>query len=118
MKMSDLRGMVSVAGAGVASLCCVLPLAIVLLGLGTGAFMATTMRYTPIFVPVGIVSVAVGVALHLRERGRCAARGCKMAGGAVQVVLLGFSAVVVAAAVFFSVFPETASEFLMKTMEH
>jgi hypothetical protein len=118
MKFADLRGLVSMAGAGVASLCCVLPLTIVLLGIGTGAVMATTMRYTPIFVPLGIVSVAVGVALHLRERRRCAACGCTMAGGAVQAALLGFSAVVVAAAVFFSVFPETASELLMKTMEH
>ena len=36
------------------SLCCVLPLAIVLLGLGSGAFMATTMKYTAIFVPIGV----------------------------------------------------------------
>jgi len=44
-------GMVSLASAFVASLCCVLPLAVVLLGVGSGAFMMTTMKYSNIFLP-------------------------------------------------------------------
>ncbi len=117
MKLSDFRGLISVAGTGIASLCCVLPLAVVLLGIGTGAFMATTMRYTSIFVPIGVMSVAVGVALHLRERRRCALAGCRMANGTLQTILLGVSAIVVAIAIFFTVFPDTASQLLTRATD-
>ncbi len=107
----------SIVGAGIASLCCVLPLAVVLLGIGTGAFMATTMKYTSIFVPIGVVSVGVGVALHLRERRRCNQAGCPMANGILHTILLGVSAVLVAAALFFTVFPETASQILLSATD-
>ena len=118
MKTADLRGFISIVGAGIASLCCVLPLTIVLVGIGTGAFMAITMRYTLIFVPIGVLSVGSGIALHVRERRRCAQAGCRMSNGTIQAVLLGISAVVVAAALFFTVFPDTASKLLMRAMEH
>ncbi len=32
-------------GADLSSLCCLLPLTVIVLGLGSGAFMAVTMRY-------------------------------------------------------------------------
>ncbi len=118
MRLGDLRGLISLAGSGIASLCCVLPLTVVLLGIGTGAFMATTMRYTSIFVPIGVVSVGVGVALHLRERRRCSQAGCRMANRTLQAILLGVSAIVVAMAVFFTVFPDTASQLLMRATDH
>jgi hypothetical protein len=38
-------GLAAWAGAGLSSLCCLLPLAIIVLGLGSGAFMAVTMQY-------------------------------------------------------------------------
>ncbi len=110
--------MIGLVGANIASLCCVLPLAVVLLGIGTGAFMATTMKYTSIFVPVGVVSVGVGVALHLRERRRCNQVGCRTANGTLQAILLGVSAIVVAMAVFFTVFPDTASQLLLRATDH
>ncbi len=108
-----LGGIISAGGAFVASLCCVLPLAIVLLGLGSGAFMATTMKYTAIFVPIGVFSVTAGFYMHLRERRRCAREGCRMAGSTWNLALLTVSAVVVAATVFFTLFPATSSDLLM-----
>lgn len=111
-----LGGLVSAGGAIISSLCCVLPLAIVLLGLGSGAFMATTMKYTAIFVPIGVLSVSVGFYLHFREKRRCAREGCAIGGGAWNLALLTLSAVVVAAAVFFSLFPATSSDLLMWAM--
>ncbi len=108
-----LAGLISVSGAFVSSLCCVLPVAIVLLGLGSGAFMAATMKYTSIFVPIGVASVIAGFWLHLRERRRCAREGCRMAGGVLNLALLTLSAMVVATAVFFTVFPGASSELLM-----
>ncbi len=100
-------------GAAVSSLCCVLPLAIVLLGLGSGAFMATTMKYTSVFVPVGVISVGAGFSLHIRERRRCAQEGCSMAGGALNLFLLSASALVVALALFFTLFPSFSSDLLL-----
>ncbi len=100
-------------GAVVSSLCCVLPLAIVLLGLGSGAFMATTMQYTSVFVPLGVISVSTGLYLHLRERRRCARAGCSMAGSSLNLLLLSLSVLVVAAALFFTLFPSFSADFLL-----
>jgi len=100
-------------GAVVSSLCCVLPLAIVLLGLGSGAFMATTMQYTSVFVPVGVISVSTGFYLHLRERRRCARAGCSMGGSKLNLFLLSVSGLVVALALFFTLFPALSSDLLL-----
>jgi len=97
----------------VSSLCCVLPLAIVLLGLGSGAFMATTMQYTSVFVPIGVISVGAGFYLHLRERRRCAREGCRVAGCTLNLILLSVSALVVAAALFFTLFPSLSADLLL-----
>ncbi len=108
-----LGGAISAGGAFVSSLCCVLPVTIVLLGLGSGAFMATTMKYTRVFVPVGVLSVSLGFYLHVRERRRCAREGCRMAGGGWNLSLLSLSALVVALAVFFTLMPDLSSGLLM-----
>ncbi|MBI1894210.1 MAG: hypothetical protein HYS14_08885 [Candidatus Rokubacteria bacterium] len=41
-----------------------------------------------------------------------------MANGTLQAILLGVSAIVVAMAVFFTVFPDTASQLLMRATDH
>ncbi len=108
-----LGGFISAGGAVISSLCCVLPVAIVLLGLGSGAFMATTMKYTAVFVPIGIISVSAGFYLHFREKRRCRREGCPMAGSTWNLAILVVSAVLVAAAVFFTLLPETSANLLM-----
>lgn len=108
-----LGGFIGAGGAFVSSLCCVLPVTLVLLGLGSGAFMATTMKYTPVFVPIGVISVSAGFYLHFREWRRCAREGCRMAGSAWNLALLTMSAVVVAAALFVSLVPGLSSDLLM-----
>lgn len=95
------------------SLCCVLPLAIVLLGLGSGAFMATTMKYTALFVPIGVLSVTAGFHLHFRQSRRCTREGCPMGGGRWNLAILTLSALLVAPAAFFTVFPEASANLLM-----
>lgn len=110
---ATIGGFVSIWGAVVSSLCCVLPLVIVLLGLGSGAFMATTMKYTALFIPVGVASVSVGFYLHFREKRHCATAGCRMAGSTLNLVFLSVSAVVVAAAVLLTLFPGTSANLLM-----
>ena len=53
-------GLVAWVGAMLASLCCLLPLAVIVLGLGSGAFMATTMQCRWLLVPAGIIGIVVG----------------------------------------------------------
>ena len=66
-------------GAALSSLCCVLPLAVILLGLGSGAFMPLTMQYRWVLIPAGLLGVATGFSLYARERRRCARLACRMA---------------------------------------
>lgn len=54
-------GLVVWSGAVPSSLCCVLPLTVIVLGLGSGAFMAVTMRYRWLLIPAGVLGVAAGV---------------------------------------------------------
>ena len=68
-------GVTAWVGALLSSLCCLLPLAVILLGLGSGAFMAVTMRYRWLLIPAGIIGVAAGFFLYFSERRRCAALG-------------------------------------------
>lgn len=75
-------------GAILSSLCCLLPLAVILLGLGSGAFMAVTMQYRWILIPAGVLGVATGFVLYVRERRRCDALTCRMAGSRVTLALL------------------------------
>ena len=72
MKRAALAaGLVAWMGAALASLCCLLPLAVIVLGLGSGAFMATTMQYRWLLVPAGIIGIVAGFVLYRRERRRC-----------------------------------------------
>jgi len=81
-------GVTAWLGALLSSLCCLLPLAVIILGLGSGAFMAVTMQYRWILIPTGVVGVVSGFVLYVRERRRCAALACRMAGRRVTLALL------------------------------
>jgi hypothetical protein len=89
MKLGSLgAGVAAWAGAVLSSLCCLLPLTVIVLGLGSGAFMAVTMQYRGLLIPTGVLGVVVGFALYIRERRRCDALACRMAGGRTTLVLL------------------------------
>jgi hypothetical protein len=113
MKWSDLRpSALGALSASVASLCCLLPLVVVVLGLGSGAFMAVTMRYSAIFIPAGILGTAAGYALYVRERGRCDRLGCTMAGSRLNLALLGLSTLILAAAVTLTALPDYTARLI------
>jgi hypothetical protein len=105
--------LVSLPSAIVASLCCVLPLAVVMLGLGSGAFMMYTMKYSYIFIPIGIVGVSLGYFFYFREKKKCDALSCRMAAGKFNLVMLIFSTIVVVMAIAFYVFPGLIAPLLM-----
>src|SRR2546426_12423593 len=105
-------GLMSFSSAIIASLRCLLPLAVVLLGLGSGAFMMVTMQYRTIFLPVGVIGVALGYYFYFREKRRCTSQGCAFAGGKITVALLFFSTVIVAGGFVLDFFPGVTSNNL------
>ena len=117
IKLTDLKaGLIASGGAALASLCCLLPLVVVLLGLGSGAFMAVTSQYRPILLPLGVAGVGGGFWLYARERKRCAAGGCRMAAGRLNAGLLSLAAIVLAAEILLALFPDWSSQLLSGAM--
>lgn len=115
MQVSDVKsGFLGVMAATISSLCCLLPLAIILLGLGSGAFMMTTMRYRAIFIPAGIIGVSLGWVLYLRERRRCNSLSCRLVGGRLNLVVLLLASLIVVAAVTLDRFPDMTADLLMR----
>jgi hypothetical protein len=109
-------GLAAWAGALLSSLCCLLPLGVIVLGLGSGAFMAVTM-YRWILIPTGVLGVALGFVLYVRERRRCAQLACRMAGSRVTFALLMAASLVVASAIVLDQFPEMTSDLLVRLTE-
>ena len=112
MRIRELKpALVSLMAAFAASLCCLLPLAVIVLGLGSGAFMATTMRYQRILLPLGILGVMAGYVLYVGERRRCQVLVCTMAGSRVNLVALGVATAVLLGEGGLVAFSEGASRF-------
>ncbi|MGH2361664.1 MAG: hypothetical protein ACRDGM_14125 [bacterium] len=110
-------GVVAWVGAALSSLCCLLPLAVIVLGLGSGAFMAVTMQYRWLLIPAGIVGVTAGFILYVRERRRCQALACRMAGRQITLALLIIASVVVAGSIVLDRFPEFTSNLVARAMD-
>ena len=89
---------------------------VIVLGLGSGAFMATTMQYRWLLVPAGIVGIVAGFVLYIRERRRCDALACRMAGSRITLALLIVATLVVTAAVVLDRYPEFTSDLLAHVM--
>ena len=103
-------------GALLSSLCCLLPLIVIVLGLGSGAFMAVTRRYRWLLIPSGIIGVATGLFLYFRERRRCAALACRMAGRRINLALLIMASLVVGTSIVLDRFPEFTADLLARVM--
>jgi copper chaperone CopZ len=97
------------------SICCVGPLVLIALGLGTGA--AVIGRYHWVFIAAAIVILGWAWAKHVRERNRCACGHRGMDGRRISLitlllasaVVLGFAAMNVSSYVFASSPPPAAS---------
>lgn len=109
-------GMVGFSSALIASLCCLLPLATVVLGLGSGAFMMVTMQYRNIFLPVGVIGVGIGYYLYFREKRRCSSIACSFVGRKTNLALLVLATVMVAGALLLDFFPGLTSDYLQMAM--
>lgn len=116
MLKSLKAGLVSFSSAFIASLCCLLPLAVVLLGLGSGAFMMVTMQFRPVFLPIGVIGVTLGYYLYFKEKRRCAESGCAFVGKRLNLALLGLASVMLVAELLLIIFPEFLSKLLQEAM--
>ena len=110
-------GAVAWIGAALSSLCCLLPLAVITLGLGSGAFMALTMPYRWILIPAGVVGILAGFALYIRERRRCGALACRMAGSRLTLTLLVLASLVVTTSIVLDRFPEVTSDLIARVTD-
>ncbi len=118
MKLGSVGATVAAwAGALLSSLCCLLPLAVIVLGLGSGAFMAVTMRYRWILIPAGVLGVATAFALYGRERRRCDALACRMVGRRATLTLLIVASLVVATSIVLDRFPTVTSDLLARVTD-
>ncbi len=109
-------GLVSFSSALIASLCCLLPLAIVVLGLGSGAFMMVTMQYRYIFLPVGVIGLGTGYYFYFKEKRRCSTFACSFVGRKTNLALLVLATVMVAGALLLDFFPGLTSVYLQMAM--
>lgn len=117
MRFGTLKaGAVSMSAAFVASLFCLLPLIVALLGLGSGAFMAATMQYRSIFLPAGLIGVGLGYYLYLGEKRRCSGIGCAFAGGKFNLILLLLATAIVAAALVLDLVQQLGPEIAQTAM--
>ncbi len=117
MNFNNLRaGVVSFSSAFIASLCCLLPLTVVLLGLGSGAFMMVTMQYRWIFLPIGIIGVSLGYYFYFREKQRCTTIGCAFVGRKFNLTLLGLATVMLVTELLLVIYPAFLSELLQQAM--
>jgi uncharacterized membrane protein len=89
---------------------------VIVLGLGSGAFMATTMQYRWLLVPAGVIGIVAGFVLYLRERRRCDALACRMAGSRITLALLIVASLVVTTSIALDRFPEFTSDLLAHAM--
>lgn len=87
-QLQGKEGLIGLCTAIAASSCCLLPLAVVFLGLGSGAFMMTTMRFRPILFPLGLLGLGASYYLYFRERRCCRTEACAMVGKTFNIVTL------------------------------
>jgi uncharacterized membrane protein len=89
---------------------------VIVLGLGSGAFMATTMQYRWLLIPAGVIGIIAGFAVYVRERRRCDALACRMAGSRITLALLLLASLVVTTSIMLDRFPEFTSDLLTHVM--
>src|SRR3989442_11201574 len=81
--------------------------------------MVTAMnaQYRWILIPAGLFGVGTGFVLYVRERRRCAALACRMAGSKMTLTLLVLASLVVATSIVLDRFPEFTSDLLARVTD-
>ena len=109
-----LPGAAGLVAALLAASCCLLPLALIGMGVAGAGLMMTMMRYEWITLPLGVVGLAGAYAFHVRERRRCDTAGCRLVGERATNVLLRVATAVVAVALLLRLFPSWTAAILQR----
>lgn len=105
MNFTNMKpGLISLTTAFGASLCCVAPMTVVFLGLGSGAFMMTTMQFRPVLYPLGLLGLALSYYMYFRRKRVCDAASCKMQGKPLNLTLLSLSTLLMGAVTYVDFF--------------
>ncbi|MBC8259075.1 MAG: hypothetical protein H8E38_08665 [SAR324 cluster bacterium] len=104
-RFADLKpALISLGTSFGASLCCVLPMTIVLLGVGSGGFMMVTMQYRFILYPLGLLGLGMSYWLFFLRKRACDAQVCQMQGKRWNVAALIFSTVLMSVVTYVDFF--------------
>ena len=105
MQFTDIKpGIIVLTTSFGASICCVLPMTIVLLGLGSGGFMMVTMQYRIILYPLGLLGLVTSYWLYFLRKQHCDAQVCQMQGKRWNVTALAFSTVLMSVVTYVDFF--------------
>ncbi len=107
-----LPGAAGVVAAVLAASCCLLPLALIAAGVAGAGLMMTMMRYEWLTLPLGVLGLAGAYGLGVRNRQQCTTAGCRFVGERLNLTMLVFATVIVAAALLLRVFPSWTSRLL------
>ena len=105
------------AGAGLlsallAASCCLIPLGLIAVGIGSVGWMMTMMRYQWLTIPGGILFLGLAYYSYFQERRRCTQAGCRYVGKRSTIVTLLFATGIVSVAMAAVIFPSLVNGFL------
>jgi len=103
-------GLIGLASAILASICCVLPLLALTLGLVGFGLAGTISRYSPLLMSLGASGLGLAYYLYFRERRRCDALGCRMVGQTWNKLFLGLSTALMVSVLALKWLPLSAQE--------
>ena len=90
------------------SLCCLGPLVLLALGLGSATLTAGLVKNKWLFMGIGAGSLCLSYYLYFRERRCCAATGCTVIGSKGKKALMGIATGLVIFFMVFSLYPYSA----------
>ncbi len=82
-----------------------------------GSVGASAMAWAGALIPAGVLGVATGSALYVRERRRCDALACRMVGRRATLTLLIVASLVVATSIVLDRFPAVTSDLLARVAD-
>lgn len=106
---SGISGLLS---ALFAASCCLIPLGLIAIGIGSVGWMMTLMKYQWLTIPAGILFLAGAYYAYFREKRRCATEGCRFVGRHFNVGMLLFATGIVSFAIVGILFPSVMMGFL------
>ena len=85
-----IPSLTSITGAFASLSCCVLPMALLSVGVASGSSLAAVFGpWNWLLFPLGWVGLAFGYYSFLRQRKRCQQEKCAVRGGRINLVFLG-----------------------------